>query len=201
VSGAPNHAAYIKCMEEIKRRLCAIDDILSGKVKTSFNYTNIEFVALQFRKIFELIVLATLASHEHYFEGLTRKLSKEWQVSKVVAIVSERNPDFFPKPIIREKSVEQEVIDNWIDVTEGFLTLDELIQAHGHIGGLMHADNPLRESARLEELEAQFPIWRARLVRLLNDHLIKFPDDRTVLYVGMQSAETGGVHVALFSKL
>ena len=81
-------------MEEVKRRLGAIDDILVGNKTTSCKYTNVEFVALQFRKIFELIILATLASHHHLFEGLVRKLSKEWQISKVVAIVKKK---FFGK--------------------------------------------------------------------------------------------------------
>lgn len=187
-------------MEEVKRRQRAIDDVLSGGVRTSFEYTNIEFVALQFRKIFELVILATLASHEHYFEGLTRKLSKEWQISKIIAIVRKKNPDFFPKPIIRLKSEKPGITDEWVDVTEDFLTLDELVTAHGRIGVAMHATNPLREDAGLTELEELFPIWREKVIRLLNNHLVKFPDDRTVLYVGMQSDSTGGVHTALFEK-
>jgi len=187
-------------MEEIKRRLRAIDDVLQGQRTTSFKYTNIEFVALQFRKIFELIVLATLASHEQYFEGLVRKLGKEWQVTKIVAIVRKKNPAFYPKPIDRIATEKPGVTDEWIDVSDGFLTLNELIDAHGRIGDLMHANNPYREVDMLDELEKQFLTWRAKIIRLLNHHLVRFPDDKTILYVGMQSIETSGVHTALFSK-
>ena len=196
----PDHANYKKCMEEIKRRLRAIDDVLQGQRTTSFKYTNIEFVALQFRKIFELIVLATLASHEQYFEGLVRKLGKEWQVTKIVAIVRKKNPAFYPKPIDRIATEKPGVTDEWIDVSDGFLTLNELIDAHGRIGDLMHANNPYREVDMLDELEKQFLTWRAKIIRLLNHHLVRFPDDKTILYVGMQSIETSGVHTALFSK-
>jgi hypothetical protein len=94
-------------MEEVKRRLGAIDDILVGNKTTSYKYTNIEFVALQFRKIFELIILATLASHHHLFEGLVRKLSREWQISKVVAIVKEKNPTFYPALSIAHRPQHQ----------------------------------------------------------------------------------------------
>jgi hypothetical protein len=66
----PDYANYSRCMEEIKRRQLAIDDILHDRKSTSFRYTNVEFVALQFRKIFELVILATLASHKQFFEGL-----------------------------------------------------------------------------------------------------------------------------------
>lgn len=188
-------------MEEIKRRQHAIDDILSGKRATTFKYTNVEFVALQFRKIFELIVLATLASHKHLFEGLTRKLSKEWQISRVIAIVEKKNPDFYPEPIDRVPSTTSAVKDDWKPITSGFLKLDDLTRAHGSIGNLMHANNPYREELLLEDIEKQFSSWRTQLIRLLDNHLVKFPDNKTILYVGMQSVENGKVHTALFSKI
>ena len=200
MADGPDYANYKKCMEEIKRRQRAIDDVLQGQRTTSFKYTNIEFVALQFRKIFELIVLATLASHEHLFEGLIRKFSKEWQVTKIVAIVRKKNPNFYPKPIDRVPTEKPGMKDEWVDVSDGFLTISELIDAHGRIGNLMHANNPYKEETLLDEIEKQFPIWRKKVIRLLNNHLVKFPDDKTVLYVGMQSVETGGVHTALFNK-
>jgi hypothetical protein len=65
----------------------------------------------------------------------------------------------------------------------------------------MHANNPYREERSLAEIESLFPTWRQHLIRLLNNHLIEFPDETTILYVGMQSAETGAVHTALFQKL
>jgi hypothetical protein len=197
----PDYANYKRCMEEIKRRTRAIDDVMGGKQTTSFKYTNVEFVALQFRKIFELIILATLASNNHLFEGLARKLSKEWQVTKVVEIVKKKNPAFYPKPVDRVPLEDPVIKDEWKNVETGYLTLDELIVAHGKIGNLMHANNPYREEFMLDEIEKHFPIWRTRIVRLLNNHLIEFPDDKTVLYVGMQSLETGEVHTTLFGKV
>ncbi|MCK1514920.1 hypothetical protein IVB22_20585 [Bradyrhizobium sp. 190] len=196
----PDYANYARCMEEIKRRLSAIDEILHDQKSTSYRYTNVEFVALQFRKIFELVILATLASHQQFFEGLSRKLAKEWQVSKIVAIVEKKNRGFYPEPIDRIPTGKEGVKDEWKSITSGFLTLNELIEAHGKIGALMHANNPYREEKSLTEMEGLFPIWRERLMRLLNNHLVKFPDDATVLYVGMQSVETGAVHTALFKK-
>ena len=195
----PDYSSYVKCMEEIKRRQRAIDDILNGSKTTSFKYTNVEFVCLQFRKIFELIILATLASHKHMFEGLTRKLGKEWQLVKIIAIVEKKNPAFFPKPIDRVPSDKPGVKDEWKDVESGFLTKRDLVAAHGLIGNLMHANNPYNEELRLEEIEGHFPEWRAKLVRLLNNHLVQFPDHKSVLYVGMQNL-SGNVHSNLFVK-
>jgi hypothetical protein len=186
-------------MEEIKRRRIAINEIVSGAKSTSFNYTNVEFIALQFRKIFELIILATLASNQHLFEGLTRKLSKEWQVSTIVELVKKKNFDFYPRPINRAPSKQEGIRDDWIDVLSGYLSLDELIVAHGKIGNLMHANNPYKEETMLDEVQKYFAEWDAKVVCLLNNHIVKFPDG-TLLYVGMQNAETGEVHTALFAK-
>jgi hypothetical protein len=187
-------------MEEIKRRQKAIDEILDGSKSTSYKYTNVEFAALQFRKIFEIIILATIASNHHLFEGLVRKISKEWEIKKIIAMVREKNPHFYPDPIDRVPTDKLGIKDEMVHVTAGFLTLDELTVAHGKIGNLMHANSPYREENLVGEIEQQFPIWRMKLIRLLNNHLIKFPDSDAFLYVGMQSAETGAVHVALFEK-
>jgi hypothetical protein len=44
-------------------------------------------------------------------------------------------------------------------------------------------------------------MWQTKLIRLLNNHVVSFPDNKIVLYVGMQSAETGNVHTAIFQKM
>jgi hypothetical protein len=198
ITDNPDHANYIKCMEEVKRRVRAIDDILQGTTTTSFQYTNAEFVALQFRKIFELIILATLASHKHLFEGLARKLAKEWQISKVIAIVEKRNPRFFPHPVRRVPSADPRLKDDLVDLNEGFLTQDELVAAHGKIGNLMHANSPYQETSVVAAFEKEFPVWRTKMMELLNNHIIRFPEEKAFLYIGMQSEETGSVHTALF---
>jgi hypothetical protein len=200
MSAEPDYSSYSKCMEEIKRRQRAIDDILSGNQTTSFRYTNVEFVCLQFRKIFELIILASLASHSHMFEGLTRKLSKEWQIGKIIDLVKRRNAAFYPRPINRLPSDKPGVKDEWTEVATGFLTVEKLIAAHGLIGNIMHANNPYKEEFLLDGIEREFPTWREEVIRLLNNHLVEFPDDNSLLYVGMQN-ERGQVHMNLFAKV
>lgn len=196
----PDHAAYVGCMEEIKKRLVAIDEVLNGTRTTAFRYTNIEFVALQFRKTFELIVLASLASNRHLFNELSARLSKEWEVKKVIAAVKRQNPNFYPKPIRRVPHLDPKIKDEHIDVSDGYLTLPELTEAHGQIGALMHASNPYREQILLDKLEAKFQGWRDRTIKLLDHHQIRFPGDDSFLYVGMHSAERGAVHTSFFTK-
>jgi len=128
-------------MEEIKRRQLAIAHISDGKTTTSYPYTNWEFIALQFRMVFELIVLASLASHKHLFERLSRRLATEWQIGAVVRAVREKNRGFYPHPIRRVPSDKPGVKDDWQDLTTDYLKVGELIKAHGMLGAVLHARN------------------------------------------------------------
>ena len=119
----------------------------------------------------------------------------------MIAAVRRRNPNFYPKAIKRVAHPNPRFKDQMVDIAEGFLTLEELIEAHGQIGALMHAANPYREKIVIEKLEARFSVWRERLIKLLDHHQVKFPGGDAFLYVGMQSVETGGVHTAFFTKV
>jgi hypothetical protein len=200
MSSQPDFVAYQKRMEEIKRRILAVDLVLNGKVTTSFQYTNMEFVALQFRMVFELIVLASSAAHRHLFEKMSRRLAKEWQIGPVVAEVRKRNPGFYPKPVRRVPSGKPGIKDDWLDTAGDFLKIDELIEAHGKLGSVLHARNPYLERDELVALQNNFPIWRQKVITLLDNHIIAFPDNETIMYVGMQSLEAGTVHTAFFKR-
>jgi hypothetical protein len=97
-------------MEEIKRRQIAIDLIDPKKYTTPYQYTNWEFIAFQYRMIFELIVLASMASHRQFFERMSGRLATEWKISAVVRAVREKNPNFFPHPIKRVPSSNPHVL-------------------------------------------------------------------------------------------
>lgn len=53
---------YLRNMQIIKWRIRAIKDIRTRKCHTTYPATNIEFCALQIRKILELIALSSLIS-------------------------------------------------------------------------------------------------------------------------------------------
>ena len=44
---------YAACMEQVKLRMSSILSILNEEKSTGYNYTDTEFVCLQFRKVFE----------------------------------------------------------------------------------------------------------------------------------------------------
>ena len=58
---------YVGVMVEIKLRTAVIDLYMSGRQNAGYKATNIEVIGLQFRKIFELIALSSLAAHRDLY--------------------------------------------------------------------------------------------------------------------------------------
>jgi len=97
-----------------------------------------------------------------------------------------------PKPNVRK------TLDT--TVAADFLKIDELIKAHGRLGSVLHARNPYLENDELVALQNHFPIWRQKVIALLDNHIIAFPDNETIMYVGMQSVEAGHCAYSILRK-
>jgi hypothetical protein len=52
------------------------------------------------------------------------------------------------------------------------LTEDELVEAHGRCGALMHAANPFGSAIQYEYYEQKFLTWLTRVINLLNNHQV-----------------------------
>ena len=138
-SWQPDAIAYKKCMEEIKKRLEAVKLVGMEQYSTPYKITNVEFMALQLRKVFEMIVLASIASHKSAVPAAKKKIGKEWDINKIIQQVRKLNPNFYPRPIKRVPSDKPGIKDEWVDTDKEFLALPELIKAHGQLHELLHA--------------------------------------------------------------
>ncbi|MDE2265010.1 MAG: hypothetical protein KGL29_03860 [Alphaproteobacteria bacterium] len=181
-----NVGRYVARMEEIKKRVEAIDTILRGTHTTCWSHTNFEFIALQFRKIFEIIVLATIDSNEGALAGAASAIFNEWQVGKIIRYVGRVNPKFFPKPAIQDGMQLREFKGE-------YLTLERLKEFHGRCGEWMHAKAPDLSPADYEEWSRRFEIWRKLTMNLLNYHTVQLADPMEMLWVGMSEKTTGQV--------
>lgn len=85
--------AYIHCMEEIKRRVAVVDRVLSGAANTGFVITNAELLAVQLRKIAELIALSTICSHREEYARIRDDFESDWNARLILRDVERVNPD------------------------------------------------------------------------------------------------------------
>jgi hypothetical protein len=183
-----DYLGYAECMDEIKSRVSTIDFLLGVPIDLT-DKTNLESLALNFRKVFELIVMACQAAHTH----LIGKKVKEWRIRNLEQIISKYNPDFYMTPVHATQTNIEDRRD--VDV----LTLDELKAAYSRCGDWLHAKGPYREKSNPREDLGAFRLWRGKIVRLLDGHRVRI-DDRTFLYCSMNAAGTGKTHVSVFVR-
>jgi hypothetical protein len=181
-----DHIGYVECMDEIKERINAIDFALNVP-RNPIARHNVEGLALNFRKTFELMVMACQAAHTH----LIGRRVKEWRIKNIEQMISRYNPDFFMHAVIATPTHIHDRND--LDV----LTMDELKAAYVSCGEWLHAKGPYRDVVDPQKALASFRLWRNKIVNLLNAHRVTI-DDSTFLYCAMKGRSTGRTHVSIF---
>lgn len=204
---------YCNNMREIKRRTTSIVDILHNKTTTSFAATNIEFCCLQLRKIIELIILGSLITNESKYMEVYNGLKCDWNPKQISDNVKLINPNYFPKPIRKEKidSKEKEYLLNQgigeNNITDKFshdvkntITEDELIKSYYKLSSYLHARNPFAKEVNYN-IENYLVEVLNKITNLLNCHQVFLYDADFFFYIVMQSDKTGDVAGNIFQKI
>ena len=109
---------YATCMEEIKKRTEAIRMIYDKKYSTPFPITNIEFMALQLRKILELIALGNLVANRKQYETVRKSFRTDWNAKPIIKTIKQINPNYFPVGVRRKPSKYPKVVCEWENKAE-----------------------------------------------------------------------------------
>ncbi len=193
---------YGGIMEEIKRRQKAMTDLLTGTVPPQPQIIVSEFCYLQLRFICEPIIIGCAVAHGDIEEVESRRFQKEWNAARLANYLSKIHPEFYPRPTrqILGSDGKVERIEN---VTDGFLTLDELKELYDEAGSRLHAGSAqsFRLGKRPEVDLKRIANWTGRIRRLLNHHCIQLIDPSFQIWTLMQAKGDGRVHINLFKKL
>jgi hypothetical protein len=193
---------YANCMEEIKKRITAINNILNQTHTTPFPITNIEFMCLQLRKISELIVMSSLVANKENYSQSKRgvKYKTDWNFNRIMDQIEKFNPDFYPKAINRKPSQIKKIQCEW-ENKEVILTKEKLKELYQHLSNIIHSQNPFNiKLYDLEEEKAKIKNYSDNIVQLLNEHQVVI-DNLYILNCCMKNENTGKVRVTLFKKL
>lgn len=176
--------SYLFQMEIIKKRMDAISKIGNREQTTLFRFTNIEFMALQIRKVIEHIAMSNLVVNSSLYKEYNDKFASNWNARLIFRDLERINPSFYPIPV---KIVDNEYDDiKTIDpLTDGFLTKDEAIKVYNRCGSLMHVENPFGKQIDYAYYETQIIVWYKKIMVLLATHLIKLVDDQFMYYITM----------------
>ncbi len=187
---------YIWAMTEIKLRIEVIDNLLNGTKSTGQFPTDMECVALQFRKVLELIALSSMCANKDVYSAKRENFYKDWNGKRILDDLEKVNPDFYPQPtkqIVDEKTGRVIKIEK---IKEDYLTKDLYIELYDKCSEHLHSYNPYSKYPNLDDLKADFPKWKDRIVNLLNHHQIQLVNREKQLWVIMRSEGDGIVHVA-----
>lgn len=168
---------YANVMKEIKLRMEVINRFLSGQKEAVYVPTTVETVGLQFRKIFELIAMASLAANKEQYAAAYTDFAKHWEAAKLLKNLQRTNSNFYPSPVIEVPSNDPRVMHELKERDQDYLTQSDLIEAHGRCGALMHAENPFGNSIDYEFYQKSFPVWRQKIINLLDNHKVHLVND------------------------
>lgn len=189
---------YCKCMEEIKRRVEAVNSIIQRHCTTICQATNIEFMCLQIRSILELIALGSLVTDEVEYKKRSRGLANNpWNAKVILREIERINPNFYPVPGKQVIDPKAGKVKEVINITEGYLTRDEFPGVYNKCSDVIHSHPFFKGGFDYKSLESDIPVWITKIITLLNHHQIQLLNERQQLWVVMQGSTEGKVHTAL----
>lgn len=191
---------YLGIMEEIKKRITAIDQLLNGVLPPQHMIVTSEYCYLQLRMICELIVMACALAHGETRNRAGRKLGGAWNARLISNLLEDLHPEFYPVPT-KQILDAQGVPIAWKRVKGGYLTLPQLRSLYDECGKNLHigtVDRYLAGHRSIVNLD-KIKEWRSLIVTLLNHYEIQIEDLRYLVVVLMHSNEDGRPHVNVFS--
>ena len=169
---------YASCMQEIKNRTEAITSIYKKRCSTLYSITNTEFVALQFRKIFELIALANLVANKDEYEKVRACFQTDWNGKGIIKTLRKINPNYFPEGVIRKDSKDPKCKCEWQAKKEGVLTEVLYENAYDRTSCILHAKNPFNtDNESIDTLNRELLCYINLIVNLLNEHTVTLCND------------------------
>ncbi|MGE0749174.1 MAG: hypothetical protein AB7K64_01135 [Variibacter sp.] len=164
---------YAKLMQEAKLRIKWMEYAVNGRTGLPGPLVR-EFSFLQLRMLCELIALACLTAHGEITAA--SKLRKEYSADRIVSLLSELHPSFYPRPVEQVKlSSDEAPIDFELrDIKDGFLTKDELPVLVAKCGSVLHRGTVKKLLSQKSPIQTNFPEiaeWTLKISKLLGLHV------------------------------
>lgn len=183
---------YFNIMTEIRQRI----DVITGVYKESKRlppFASRELVYIQMRMICELIGLACLTAHGNMERVLTKNVYDAYEPGKIFSHLETLHPLFYPIPV-EQKLADDGSLEAIIpNRSLPHLKKDEVPKLHAICGQFLHQGSIGKFDANKEWDYKESAQWVNKIIGLLNRHAIVLADKRRVIYVMMQTKETGKV--------
>ncbi|SDX63339.1 hypothetical protein SAMN04515617_105158 [Collimonas sp. OK242] len=169
---------YPDLMQEIKERLYAIEDVLSGRTALQGPLAH-EFCFLQLRVICECTSFACVIAHAYIKELQAPKFQKEWSADTLMKALDGLHQDFYPKPRTMTVTDDRVQLD---EIDAPYLTKADLKKLNGICGDKLHRGSPEKYAfnptpERLAEDRQTIIEFGNKVFRLMESHLMTHRHD------------------------
>ena len=193
---------YVQQMEEIKKRTDVVKCFLAKNCGALYDVTTVECMALQIRKILELIALGALVANEAEYKKRHANFASHWRAKRILKEIERGNPAFYPRPTRQVIDRDSGQVVRLEDVTEGFLTRYEYEALYDECSNLLHARNPFAGRKRNDlQFGKKVHIWMTKIIVLLNHHCVQLSDSAQQIWVMMNAKSDGNAHATLFEQV
>lgn len=186
---------YVALMRDVVVRSDAIDAIIDCPGALPPRLVR-EFCYLQIRMMCELVALGCVVVHDQLPAAEVKKLRKQYHPDKIIAKISEYEPQFFPNAVKR--------VDQMSDGSKQIalyepplMTPKDLTRMWGKTGDVLHLGgvNRAREQTAVDPRHTEVKLMQRRLLDLLNDHVILTVQKTRPIIVQLRNAELKDVRL------
>ena len=176
---------YLRNMQIIKWRIRAIKDIRTNKCHTTYSAPNVEFCALQIRKILELIALSSLISDLDVYREQLNDIEKKWNARLILQDIERIHPNFYPVPI----EIDPDNKYRWLDKKTPYLTKEQFVSIYKKCGKILHEDSVFKDDKDMDstynQADEQINNWVLLIMNLLNTHTVHLYNKKDLFYITM----------------
>ena len=167
---------YKSCLYNIQMRMNVIENHLSKKYTEKFLICEIEFLCLQFRKINENIAFSSMCININEYKKIREKYYTDWNMKGIFRELEKINPNFYPKPVIRELVNTDSNGNNEYDLQEykgDYLSKEDVFEIYNRCSNFIHESNPFMSNLlKYNEYMNNFKIWLLKTKNLMKHHII-----------------------------
>ena len=178
---------YVAVMNEIKSRIGILKTFIGKNYTTGSDISDIEFCYLQIRIVLELIALSSISPNRKLYEKKREQFRNDWNAKLIFSDMRRLNKDFYPVPLVAEKSEHARVKFHFTKLRSGFLTKKQFLKLYDKCGSVLHAKSPFKKPPDYvgvyEYIENRIGLIEA----LLAQHSIKIPSSEAIWFMLMES--------------
>lgn len=185
---------YCATMEEVKRRIILVESLLANQITTGSESYDYELLALNFRKILELVAFSSLIANKEYYSKIHTKFERHYKAKAILESIAKIHPGFYPTPAIPPASNKSNTYHLQI-TSSPFLQRDEFEELYDKCAKLLHVWSPFDPTPREINFRNSPKEWVEKIKNLLNVHYFQIANSENYWLCVMNSAEDNKVHV------